>query len=145
MQDFNLFCWTKIYMQTVVWAAWLQDPYKLWRMLQVIKKNTKFTATRMDPVACSNYHNQPSVAYFRPAKRSKSCMRSLTAPCWLVLSAKGRGHRVISHHSAYRFCVIFVGYSARTFHHTSSCNLCIGYWTFHSVFMLYVSIMHSLT
>ena len=23
------------------------------------------------------------------------------------------------------FCVIYVGYSARTFHHTSSCNLCI--------------------
>ena len=94
MQDFNLFAGRK-YTQTVDCGSlsWLQDPYKLWRMLQVIKKNTKFTATRMDPVACSNYHNQPSVAYFRPAKRSKPCMRSLTAPCWLVLSAKGRSPR----------------------------------------------------
>ena len=64
-QDFNIFagrrCIQKVYCGSL---SWLQDPYKLWRMLQFIKKNTKFTATRMDPVACSDYHNQPSVYIF---------------------------------------------------------------------------------
>ena len=56
--------------------SWLQDPYKLWRMLQVIKKITKFTATRMDPVACSNYHNQPSVYIFVLQKgQNLACVR----------------------------------------------------------------------
>ena len=41
------------------------------------RKNTKFTATRMDRVACSNYHNQPSVYIFVQQKG-----HNLACVCW---------------------------------------------------------------
>ena len=61
------------------------DPYKLWRMLQVYRKNDQVYRNSYGSCSLLKLPQSSFCVHLRLAKGSKSCICLLTATCWLVL------------------------------------------------------------
>ena len=86
MQDFDHFakrrCTQKLDCGSL---SRLQDPYKLWRMLQVYRKNDQVYRNSYGSCSLLKLPQSNFRVHLRLAKGSKSCICLLTATCWLVL------------------------------------------------------------